>query len=91
MEACLNDIHKVMRRPGLLQRADELVAHSVGHVLLAMASASQGIDNLKSVSCLHLTSETLHSGNVCVRSTNISVYMIPGGLWMCRQCTAVSF
>jgi hypothetical protein len=71
VETCLNNIHKVMRRPGLLQRADELVACSVGHVLLAMASASQGIDNLKSVGCLHLTSETLRLAvSACVAQTS---------------------
>ena len=49
---CLNDIGRAMRRPGLLQRADELVPHSVGHVQQAIAFAVRGsTDGFQSVSC----------------------------------------
>ena len=43
----LHNIHRAMRRPGLLQRADELIPHSIGRVLLSMAANMQGHpDNL---------------------------------------------
>jgi hypothetical protein len=52
LATCLTDIGRAMRRPGLLQRADELVPHSVGHVLQAIALAvRRSIDGFQSVSC----------------------------------------
>lgn len=48
LESCLDDVSTVMRRPGLLQRAEELVPHSVGHMLLTLASiVEEHIDDFK--------------------------------------------
>jgi hypothetical protein len=38
----LDDVNNAIRRPGLLQRADELIEHSTGRVLLALATAVVG-------------------------------------------------
>lgn len=44
----LHEVDTAMRRPGLLQRADELVPHATGHVLAAMTTAMQDqVDGLR--------------------------------------------
>ena len=41
LTAHLQDVATAMRRPRLLQRADEMFPHATGHVLAAMATAMQ--------------------------------------------------
>jgi hypothetical protein len=38
----MEDMGRAMRRPGLLQRADEMFPHAVGHVLAAIGTCMQG-------------------------------------------------
>lgn len=46
----LGEVNEAMRRPGLLQRADELVPHTVARVLLAMAATVEDhVDGFRSV------------------------------------------
>lgn len=44
----LKEVDTAMRRPGLLQRADEMFPYAIGHVLAAMATAMQEqVDGLR--------------------------------------------
>jgi hypothetical protein len=46
--ANLDEVDTAMRRPGLLQRADEMFPHATGRVLAAMATAMQEqVDGLR--------------------------------------------
>lgn len=48
LTATLKEVDTAMRRPGLLQRADELFPHAAGHVLAAIAIAMQEqVDRLR--------------------------------------------
>ena len=43
----LGEVNEAMRRPGLLQRADALVPHTVARVLLAMAATVDDNDGFR--------------------------------------------
>ena len=52
LENSLEDVIKAMRRRDMLQRADKMIAHSVGRVLLALATTvADKHEGCKSVSC----------------------------------------
>jgi hypothetical protein len=53
LENSLEGVIRAMRRRDVLQRADEMIAHSIGRVLLALATTVADKDKgCKSVSCL---------------------------------------
>ena len=59
----LGEVNKAMRRPGLLQRADDVVPHTVARVLLAMAAAvDEDPDGLRWVDSMQNQSDRARMG-----------------------------
>jgi hypothetical protein len=63
----LEEVNEAMRRPGLLQRADELVPHTVARVLLAMAATVEDNGGFRSADSMQ--SRSAWPGWMCPRNT----------------------
>ena len=91
LEKGLMGVARAMRRREVLQRADELVPHSVGRVLLALAaSVADRDEGCKSVTC-SAPAHDVHilAGELCMHVQNITSATCSGAsnrIWLAAVC-----